>query len=61
VMVAGPIKASVMSEFLPSLHIDEFVFLWPCRRGAVGCRSDTRSLTGYSSLRHFDSRRRRGR
>ena len=53
-MIAGPIETGVVGELLPCLH----TFSLGCvHRGAVVCRSDTRSLAGYSSLRHWDRRR----
>jgi hypothetical protein len=53
-VIAGPIEAGVVGELLPGFHA---CFLGCMHRGAVGCRSDTRSLAGYSSLRHWDRRR----
>ena len=53
-VIASPIEAGVVGELLPCLH----TFPLSCvHRGAVVCRSDTRSLAGCSSLRHWDRRR----
>ena len=53
VMVAGPVEAGVVSDFNPRFHQLAF----GCsHRGAVGSHADTRSLAGYCSLRHCDSR-----
>ena len=53
-VIAGPVEAGVVGELMPGIH----VFSLGCmHRGAVVCRSDTRSLAGYCSLRHWDRRR----
>ena len=53
VMIAGPVEAGVVSDFKPRFHL----FAFGCsHRGAVDSHADTRSLAGYCSLRHSDSR-----
>src|SRR5260370_6494566 len=57
-MITGPIEAGVVGQLLPGFHTFP---LGRAHRGAVVCRSDTRSLAGCSSLRHWDSRHGTGR
>ena len=52
-VVAGPVEAGVVSDFIEQFHH----FAFGCsHRGAVGSHSDTGSLVGCCSLRHYDSR-----
>ena len=58
VMIAGPVEAGIMGDFISGFH----GFAFGCaRRGAVGSHPDTQSLAGGCSLRHCDSRYRGGR
>ena len=58
VMIACPVKASIMSDFFPFFHGFSFFVV---HRGAVERQPDTRSLAGYCSLRLRDRRRQRDR
>ena len=54
-VIACPVKASVMSYFVPRFHCLSFLDV---HRGLATSHPDTRSLAGYSSLRLRDRSRR---